>query len=79
MTDTTATIESHQHARAIFERLNGNYSSEVVLAALRLAYSSGAAAEAARHLAETRNDDGDYSLDAQRDRLAALDTAEDKL
>lgn len=50
MTDTTATIESHQHARAIFERLNGNYSSEVVLAALRLAYSSGAAAEAARHL-----------------------------
>lgn len=39
----------------------------------------GDAYEAARHLAETRNDDGDYSLDAQRDRLAALDTAEDKL
>lgn len=34
--------------------------------------------EAARHLAETRNDDGDYSLDAQRDRLAALETTEGK-
>jgi hypothetical protein len=36
----------------------------------------GEAYEAARHLAESRNDDGDYSLDAQRDRLAAKEPTE---
>lgn len=34
--------------------------------------------EAARHLAETRNDDGDYGLDAQRDKLAALEPDESR-
>jgi hypothetical protein len=37
-----------------------------------------AAHEAALHLHRTRNDDGDYSLDAQRDRLAALEPDESR-
>lgn len=34
--------------------------------------------EAALHLYRTRHDDGDYSLDAQRDKLAALEPDESR-
>ena len=48
--DYSAEIAAHRAARNIFEMLDGNRSPEAVLAALRLAYSTGARDQARQHI-----------------------------
>ncbi len=48
--DYNAEIAAHRAARNIFEMLDGNLSPEIVLAALRLAYTTGARDQSLRHI-----------------------------
>ena len=48
--DPSAEVAAHRAARNIFTMLDGNLSPEAVLAALRLAYSTGARDQSFRHI-----------------------------
>ncbi len=48
--DYNAEIAAHRAARNIFEMLDGNLSPEAVLAALRLAYTTGARDQSLRYI-----------------------------
>jgi len=48
--DYNAEIAAHQAARNIFEMISSNLSPEVVLAALRLAYTTGARDQSLKYI-----------------------------